>query len=131
MKTQKHFAAQFLVFTPRVIVILATLFVSIFALDSFSNNHSIWQQLGEFVIHLIPSFVLIAFLIIAWKWELVGGIIFTLLSLIFSPIIYYHNYKMNHSIAMSLEIILLITFPFFVAGVFFMASHFTKKQEID
>jgi len=55
--------------TPRIICILAILFISMFAIDSFAPDLTIWQQLGGFLIHLIPSFILIAILIIAWKWK--------------------------------------------------------------
>ena len=114
--------------TPRILCILAILFISMFALDSFSPEKTIWQQLGAFFIHLIPSYVLIALLIIAWKWEYIGGLIFIVIGLGFSPFIFIHNYNMNHSIWMSLFIILMITFPFIIVGVLFIWSHFIKKR---
>ena len=81
--------------TPRIICILAIIFISLFALDSFSPDLTIWQQIGAFLIHLIPSFVLIALLIVAWKWEFIGGIIYTLIGLGFSPIIFLHNHRFS------------------------------------
>jgi hypothetical protein len=93
---------------PRIFCILAILFISMFALDSFSPELTIWQQLGAFFIHLIPSFILLVFLFIAWKWEFIGGIIFILIGFAFSPYIFFHNYNMNHSIGLSLVIILTI-----------------------
>ena len=115
---------------PRIICLLAILFVSLFAADAFAPELTIWQQLGAFIIHLIPSFVLIAFLIVAWKWEYVGGIIFIIIGLGLSPLVFIHNYKMNHSIWMSLWIILLITIPFVIVGILFVVSHFLKKREL-
>lgn len=114
---------------PRVICILAILFVSMFAADAFAPELTIWQQLGAFLMHLIPSFILIALLIVAWKWELIGGVIFTLIGVGFSPIIYQHNYAMNQSVSASLIIILMITFPFIVVGGLFIIGHFMKKKE--
>ena len=114
---------------PRVLCILAILFISMFALDAFRPELTFWQQLGGFMMHLIPSFVLLALLVVAWKWELIGGIIFTLIGLVMSPIIYTHNYNMNQSISMSLIVILSITFPFIVVGVLFIVGHFMKKKE--
>ncbi|MBT8327059.1 MAG: hypothetical protein KJP21_05005, partial [Bacteroidia bacterium] len=67
--------------TPRIICILAILFVSMFALDAFGHGKTIWQQLGDFLIHLIPSFALTILLIVAWKRELIGGILFTLIGI--------------------------------------------------
>ncbi len=115
---------------PRILCILSILFVSMFALDSFEPGRTIWQQLGAFAIHLIPSFILLALLIVAWKWEYVGGIIFVLIGLGFSPFIFSHNYAMNHSVWMSLSIILMITFPFVIVGVLFIVSHFLKNREL-
>jgi cell division protein FtsW (lipid II flippase) len=113
---------------PRIICILAILFVSLFAADAFSPELTIWQQLGAFIMHLIPSFILIAFLIIAWKWEYIGGIIFIIIGLGLSPFVFVHNYKMNDSIWISLGIILSITIPFVIVGILFMVSHFLKKK---
>jgi hypothetical protein len=115
---------------PRVICILAILFISMFALDAFSPGLTIWQQLGAFLIHLIPSFVLIALLVVAWKWEYIGGIIFTVIGLGLSPFIYNLNYHRNHSIGMSILVILMITFPFIVVGILFIVSHFLKKKNL-
>ena len=115
---------------PRVICILAILFISLFAADAFEPGHTIWQQLSAFVIHLIPSFILLAFLIVAWKWEFIGGIIFIVIGLGLSPFIFLHNYNMNHSVGMSLGIILAITFPFIVVGILFIISHLMKKKNL-
>ena len=113
----------------RVICIMAILFISLFALDAFTPGHTIWQQLGDFLIHLIPSYILIAFLIIAWKWEFIGGIIFVVIGVAMTPFVYIMNYHRTHSIGVSLMIILMITIPFVVVGVLFIASHCLKKKE--
>ena len=115
---------------PRIICMLAILFVSLFAADAFAPGLTIWQQLGGFIIHLIPSFILLAFLIVAWKWEYIGGIIFIIIGLGLSPFVFMHNYKMNDSIWMSLGIILSITIPFVIVGVLFIVSHFLKKKNL-
>ena len=112
---------------PRIICILAILFISMFALDAFNPEKTIWQQIGDFLIHLIPSFVLIIILIIAWKREFIGGIIFTLIGLGFSPFIFIYNYNMNQSLWMSLFIILIVTIPYVTAGILFILSHKMKK----
>jgi len=114
---------------PRILCIMAILFISLFALDSFTPGLTIWQQLGAFFMHLIPSFILVAFLIIAWKWEQIGGIIFMILGLVMSPLIFILNHNRNHfSIGASLSIVLAITFPFIVVGILFMISHSLKKK---
>ena len=113
---------------PRILCIIAILFISLFALDAFDPKLTIWQQIGAFLMHMIPSFVLTVLLIIAWKREYIGGIIFTAIGAVFTPIIFMHNYKMNQSIEMSMTIVIMITVPFIIVGILFIANHFEKKR---
>ena len=115
---------------PRILCILAILFVSLFALDSFNAELTLWEQFRDFFMHMIPSLVLLLLLILAWKKEFIGGILFIILGVGFSPFIYNHNYAMNQSVFMSLTIIAMITLPFVVVGVLFVISHFLKKKEM-
>jgi len=115
---------------PRIICLLAILFVSLFAADAFAPELTIWQQIGAFIIHLIPSFILLAFLIISWKWEYVGGLIFLIIGIVLSPIVFMHNYNMNNSVWISLGIILSITIPFVIVGVLFLVSHSLKRKNL-
>ncbi|MCX6310659.1 MAG: hypothetical protein NT084_03390 [Bacteroidetes bacterium] len=114
---------------PRILGILAILFISLFAADSFSPNLTLSQQLLGFLIHLIPSFVLLGVLILAWKRELIGGIVFCVIGIVMSPFVFSLNYKMNHSIWISVGIILLITFPFIVLGFLFILSYMKNKKK--
>jgi hypothetical protein len=116
---------------PRIICILAILFISLFAADAFASGLTIWQQLGGFLIHLIPSFILLAFLIVAWKWEFIGGIIFVVIGLVTSPLVFMLNHNRNQlSIGASLKNVLMITFPFIVVGVLFIISNSLKKKNL-
>jgi hypothetical protein len=114
---------------PRVICILAILFVSMFALDAFGPGMTLSQQIGGFLIHLIPSFILALFLAVAWKWELIGGAILVLTGLGLTPFIYNHNYQMNHSIGMTLGIVLMLNAPFVLVGCLFILNHVLKKKK--
>jgi len=116
--------------TPRVLVILAILLVSMFAFDSFSPERTLWQNTFAFLMHLLPSFVLIAILVVAWKWEKVGGIILTIVGIVLSGLIFMLNFKRNHSVWMSLLIVLMVCIPFVVAGVLFIVSDYKKKKEL-
>jgi hypothetical protein len=113
---------------PRVICIIAIAFISMFALDAFQPGLSIWKQLQDFFMHMIPSFVLLAILIVSWKWELVGGILFTVVGIVLTPIIFYHNYAMNDSVWMSIGIVCTLTVPFFIAGVLFLIGYKKNKK---
>lgn len=113
---------------PRILVILAILFVSMFALDSFSSERTFWQNAGAFLIHLIPSFILTGILIVAWKWEKTGGIVLTIVGLILSVLLFVLNFSRNHSVWISLSIVLTICIPFVIAGVLFILSSVRKKE---
>jgi hypothetical protein len=114
--------------TPRIISILAICFIGMFATDAFNSTESFSNQLKDFFLHLIPTFILLGILVLAWAKELVGGIIFATLGLGLAPFIYQHNYTLNHSILTSLSVILVINGPFILTGFLFILSHFTKKK---
>ncbi|UCE92602.1 MAG: hypothetical protein JSV73_07100 [Flavobacteriaceae bacterium] len=114
---------------PRILCIIAILFISLFALDAFNPELTVWQQIRDFLMHLIPSFILTLFLLIAWKWELVGGIIFLAIGLFFTPIIFMHNFQMNNSVWMSLGVIAAITFPFMLVGILFILGYRNKSKQ--
>jgi len=117
--------------SPRILCIGAILFVSMFALDSFEPGIPLSQQLINFSIHLIPTYVLLALLIVAWKWQFVGGILFTVVGIVMSPFVYSMNLHRTHSVWTSLMIVLMITVPFIVVGILFILSHFMKKKQKD
>lgn len=115
---------------PRIICILAILFVSMFAFDVFSPDLTIWQQISALLIHLIPSFILTGILIIAWKWEKIGGIILTGTGVILCILVFYLNYKRNNfSFIQSLINASIICLPFIIAGVLFIVSHNRKHNK--
>lgn len=114
---------------PRILAILAILFISLFALDSFGEGMTIGQQIVAFLLHMIPSFILIILLVVAWKWELVGGLIYAGIGLILTPFIFIHNYRVNDSLWISFVVILTITIPFILVGFLFIMSYRKKKNQ--
>jgi hypothetical protein len=114
---------------PRVLCILAILFISMFAADSFSSERTFFQNLGALMMHLIPSFMLIAFLIFAWKYEFLGGILFILLGLGFSPFLYNHNFDRTQSAGQAITSVLFIILPFIIVGLLFIISHHIKTRQ--
>jgi hypothetical protein len=65
-----------LYWTPRVLGILFSLFVSLFALDVFGVGYGYWETILALLIHLIPVYLLIIGLAIAWRWEWAGALLF-------------------------------------------------------
>jgi hypothetical protein len=114
---------------PRILCILAILFIGLFALDVFDEKYTFWQTIFALFMHLIPNFILIILLIIAWKWELAGGMILAGIALVLSPPVFFMNFRMNHSVGMSLFVVFTINFPFILAGGLFILSSFAKRKQ--
>jgi hypothetical protein len=116
---------------PRILCIAAILFVSMFALDAFRPGIPFWQQTGDFLMHLMRSFILTIILAIAWKRELAGGILFTAIGVVMTPFIFNLNHTRNQfSVAESINVVLMICFPFIVVGVLFMLSYFKSRKAV-
>jgi hypothetical protein len=62
--------------TPRILGTLVSAFIGLFALDAFSGGTSFVEALPDFLIHLLPAFVLLALVGVAWRWEWIGGMAF-------------------------------------------------------
>ena len=103
---------------PRVLAIIFILFISLFALDVFQPGELIPYMIAGFFIHLIPSYILLAILIISWKYELFGAV-FILLGIFyifwmrgFPPIVY-----------------LIISGPVFLVGILFLVNWTLKGED--
>lgn len=116
MKTEKIFF-----WLPRVIAIIFILFLGLFALDVFVPGKSIGEMIIGFLIHLVPNYILIVFLLIAWKNEKIGGILFILLSLAFT--FFLNTYQEIMSF-------LFISLPVFAIGILFVINSTKKRTEL-
>jgi hypothetical protein len=72
-----------LFWAPRALAILLIAFVSLFALDVFGEGYGFWRTLIRLMMHLTLSFVMLAALVVAWRWEWVGTAAFTLFGTFF------------------------------------------------
>ena len=72
-----------LFWTPRILCILLTIFLSMFALDVFSEDYGFWQTIVALLIHFIPTFIVVIALLIGWRWEWIGSVLFGALALFY------------------------------------------------
>ena len=72
-----------LFWSPRLLCILFAVFISLFALDVFSEARGFWQTALALSMHLIPTFVLVIVLLVSWRWEWVGAVMFTALAVLY------------------------------------------------
>ena len=99
-----------LFWSPRVLCILFAMFLSLFALDVFNEGYSFWETIVALLIHLVPTYIVIIALVIAWRWEWVGAILFVVLALF---------YLVSAQGEFSWSTCLMISGPAFLVGVLF------------
>ncbi|MGB8013373.1 MAG: hypothetical protein WCF68_17310 [Terriglobales bacterium] len=74
---------SFLYWAPRILGILFATFISIFALDVFSEQLPFWRTLLDLALHLIPTAILLLVPLISWRWEWMGAIGYISLGVIY------------------------------------------------
>ena len=107
---------------PRMISIIFILFLSMFALDILGMELGFLGTIIGLFMHLIPSFILIGLLLIAWKYEKIGGYIFLILAVLF--IVFFNLYREIFSF-------LLVGLPIILIGILFLLSaKYNKNKNI-
>ena len=119
---------RFVYWTPRILSIIFILFLMLFSLDVFSMGLGFWQAIWALFIHNIPALVLLAVLLVSWKYEIVGGIAFILAG------IFYIAMILTNAIATGFEWYYLswaaqISGVAFLIGILFLIGWFKKKKK--
>ncbi len=105
---------KILYWIPRILTILAILFIMMFSIDVFGGGEPLGRQLLGFLIHNIPAFILTAILIISWRWEMIGGVVFIMSAIAGSTIFFTYSHKVGS---------IIIMIPFLVVGILFILHH--------
>jgi hypothetical protein len=71
---------RLLYWVPRILCILFAAFISLFALDVFGEGYGFWHSVLSLMVHLIPTYIVVVALIVAWRFEVVGGALLILLA---------------------------------------------------
>ncbi len=69
--------------TPRILCIVFAGFVSLFALDVFSEGYGFWETVIALLIHLVPTAIILVVLVVSWRREWVGAIAFNALAVLY------------------------------------------------
>jgi hypothetical protein len=106
--------------TPRILSILLISFLAIFAFDVFIPGQTVMYYVVALIIHLIPNFVLLGLLLLSWKYEKVGGILFLILGICFTLL--FNTYKTPLTF-------MVTSLPIFlIGGLFLTHDHFYVKR---
>ena len=118
---------KYIYWTPRILSIIFICFLAIFSLDIFDMELGFWGIVLGLFMHNIPVFILLFVLIISWKREIVGGIVFILAGVLYLVIILIKFLK-NPSEWYMLFWTLQISGPAFLIGILFLIGWFKKKK---
>ena len=115
-----------LFWTPRALSILFIAFLSLFALDVFDGHLGFWQTALALTMHLIPSFVLIAVLVLAWRWEWIGAALYGAAGLLYVGWVV----SMSRPVAPAIRLIWILTIagPAFVIAALFLANWLKRSD---
>ena len=114
-----------LFWTPRILAMLYIAFLSMFALDVLSEEHGFWRILAALSIHLIPAFILIVVLILAWRWEWIGAALYTAAGVVYVAQVL----GLPLAPAIKMNWILTIGGPTFLVAALFLAN-WLKHDEL-
>jgi hypothetical protein len=117
---------RILYWSPRVLAILFIIFMALMSLDVITPEASIWEIIGGMFMHNIPTMVMIVVLIVAWKREIVGGIVFILAGVAY--IILTATSGLPWYIVLSWSF--TIAGPAFLIGVLFLVNWYKKKKNV-
>jgi len=110
---------RILFWTPRIFCILFAVFISLFALDAFTADGNMWMNLIAFLIHLVPGFILIAMLLLAWRWEWIGAAGTALFGLWLVQV----NTARHNPVAAA-----ILGIPLFLTAVLFLVNWFKRAE---
>ena len=108
----------FLYWSPRVLSILFAAFITLFALDVFSEGYAFGELLVALFMHLVPTFLIIIAIIIAWKRERVGAILFIGLAIFYVSMTAFRMHWTAY---------LFIPLPLLIIGILYLLSWDQKK----
>jgi hypothetical protein len=106
------------IWIPRTLMVAFILFLTMFSLDVFSMEGSLLAKLGGFLIHSVPSLILVVVLLVSWKSSLWSGI----LCLVFA-VAFMLRFQMQ-----GIAEFLMLVLPVIVVGALFIVSHFTSRK---
>lgn len=115
--------SKFIYWTPRILSIIFIFFLALMSLDVISSELSFWQIVVGLFMHNIPALVLLIALLISWKYEIVGGIVFILAGLLYIVVLMMNPFEWY-----MLSWSLIIAGPAFLIGILFLIGWFKKKE---
>lgn len=110
-----------LYWAPRVLGVLFAVFLSIFAADVFEEGAGFRATAVALLVHLLPTFLVLLVLALAWRHELAGGIAFLLVGVLYLAV---SVGRLHWSASV------VIAGPLFVIGLLFIWSFLASRSGV-
>lgn len=106
---------------PRILGLCFVAFLSLFAFDVF-ETYSGWTLVLALLMHLLPSLVPLAIVLIAWRHELVGAVAFIGFAVLYVVLVGLdHDWSWYASVSL----------PAALVGILFLAGWWQKRRRLD
>lgn len=115
--------AKIIHWAPRIAAILIIFFVSLFSLDVFGMEGTPLELLGGFLMHNLPSIIMIVVLVFAWRRPVVGFIAFLLAGVFFLRFVIF-GFNLGHFLLFSGPLLL-------ISALFYADWRWNKPQPSD
>ena len=109
---------------PRILSIIFLCFLAIFSLDVITPGLSLWQIVAGLFVHNIPVLILFIILLISWKYEIVGGIVYILAGVIYIALLLRNPFEW-YMLAWAGQ----ISGVAFLIGILFLIGWFKKNRK--
>lgn len=119
--------SKFVYWTPRILSIIFIFFLALMSLDVFSSESDLKSILIGLFFHNIPALFLLITLLISWRHEIVGGVVFILAGILYIVQVLI-NVSMGQFEWYMLSYVLMISGPAFLIGALFIMGWFGKRK---
>jgi len=105
-----------LTWTPRIAGLAMAVFLGLFALDAFSGRTPL-EAIPAFAMHLLPALVVLAAVVLAWRFPLLGAAAFAVLAAGYGVMVHWR-----------LDWVAAIAGPLVAIGLLFLLSCRTNPR---
>lgn len=113
-----------LYWVPRILSIIFICLLALMSLDVFGLGLNFRQTLAALFMHSLPALFLLIVLIISWKYEIVGGIVFILAGLVYIALLTRNQFEWYY-----LSWAIQISGIAFLIGILFLVGWFKKNKK--
>lgn len=110
--------------SPRILAIILIAFLTIFSFDVFSEDYTFWETVLAFLMHNIPVFILTIVLLISWRFEWVGSIVFGAAAIFYM----FLSRNAEDQLWLALTFSLILAGPAIIIAVLFFVGWRQKKR---